>query len=118
MRSPGREAIEPGSIIIVYLVNPNEKYWGVLESLTQTGITVRAINLSSFEDWLRSVVSDLKPTLGLATVFFPLFRVERMFLDEEVGEVESLSQSFERRVGRSVEEVLGLSSPGEEPAAN
>ena len=112
----GREAIEPGSIVILYLVNPSEKYWGILESLTRPGITLRAINLSSFEDWLRSVASELEPSLGLATIFFPLSRVERMFLDEQVGEVESLSQSFERRVGRSVEEVLGLKPAAEEPA--
>ncbi len=110
------EAIEPGSIVILYLVGPTEKYWGTLESLTQTGITVRAINLSSFDDWLRSIVHDLEPALGLATIFFPLSRVERMFLDEQVGEVESLSQSFERRVGQSVAEYLSLDPSAEEPA--
>ncbi len=111
-----REAMQPGSIVILYLVNPAEKYWGVLESLTQPGITLRAINLSSFDDWLSSVATDLQPSLGLVTVFFPLSRVERMFLDEQVGEVESMSQSFERRVGRSVEEFLGLEPAADEPA--
>ncbi|MCP3964658.1 MAG: hypothetical protein GY719_43075 [bacterium] len=116
MNSAGSEAIAHGSIVILYLVHPNEKYWGVLESLTTPGITVRAINLSSFDDWLRSVARDLEPSLGLGTIFFPMSRVERMFLDEQVGEVESLSQNFERRTGKSVEEVLGLGSPAEEPA--
>ena len=112
----GGEAIGPGSIVILYLVNPTEKYFGVLESLTRPGITVRAINLSSFDDWLRSVANDLEPSLGLATVFFPLSRVERMFLDEQVGEVESLSQTFERRIGQSVQEYLGLGPAAEGPA--
>ena len=116
MDNLGREAMERGSIVILYLVNPSEKYWGILESLTQPGITMRAINLSSFDDWLRSVANDLEPVLGLTTVFFPLSRVERMFLDEQVGEVESLSQTFERRVGRSVAEVLGLEPATDEPA--
>ena len=116
MHEGNGEAMRPGSIVILYLVNPTEKYWGVLESLTQPGITVRAINLSSFDDWLRTVATDLEPSLGLATVFFPLSRVERMFLDEQVGEVESLSQSFERQVGRSVREYLGLESGAEGPA--
>ncbi len=105
------EALTPGSIVILYLVNPTEKYWGVLQSLTMTGVTLSAINLSSFDDWLSSIASDLQPSLGLTTVFFPLSRVERMFLDEPVGEVESLCQNFERRVGQSVEEYLGL-EPG------
>ncbi len=111
-----REAMAPGSIVILYLVNPTEKYWGVLESLTQPGITLRAINLSSFDDWLSSIATDLRPALGLATVFFPLSRVERMFLDEQVGEVESLSQNFERRVGKSVAEFLGLEPAADEQA--
>jgi len=38
----------------------------------------------------------------------PLFRVERVFLDEAVGEVESYQQRFSRRVGVPVERYLGL----------
>ncbi len=110
------EAIAPGSVVILYLVGPTEKYWGTLESLTPTGVTVRAINLSSFDDWLRSIVNDPEPALGLATIFFPLARVERMFLDEQVGEVESLSQGFERRVGKSVAAYLGLEPAVDGPA--
>ncbi len=113
----GGEAMARGSIVILNLVNPSEKYFGVLESLTRPGVTLRCINLSSFDDWLRSVANDPRPALGLATVFFPLSRVERMFLDEQVGEVESLSQTFERRVGRPVTEYLGLDPPASEPAS-
>ncbi len=109
------EAMAPGSLVILYLANPSEKYWGVLQSLTQTGVTLRALNLSTFDDWLSSVISEVEPSLGLATIFFPLFRVERMFLDEQVGQVESLGQSFERRAGRSVEEYLGLRLADDEP---
>ena len=47
-------------------------------------------------------------TLGLSTMFAPLFRVERIFLDEPVGDVESYRQRFERRVGMSVERYLGI----------
>ncbi len=110
------EALEPGSVVILYLVNPAEKYWGILESLTRPGITLRAINLSSFDDWLHSITSDVEPSLGLVTVFFPMSRVERMFMDQQVGEVESLSRSFERRTGRSVQEYLGLEPAPDEPA--
>ena len=47
-------------------------------------------------------------SLGLSTMFVPLFRVERIFLDEAVGEVESYRQRFERRVGMAVERYLGM----------
>lgn len=99
-----QEALQPGAVVVLYLARPSEKYWGILESLTQVGVTVRCINLSSFDDWVSSIANDPEPMLGLATIFFPLARVERLFLDEQVGTVESLSQQFERRLGKSVEE--------------
>jgi hypothetical protein len=49
-------------------------------------------------------------------MFVPLFRVERIFLDEPVGQVESYSQRFERRVGATVEEYLGLGEGGPAPS--
>ncbi len=99
--------MKPGSIVILHLMNPSEKYWGVLESLDMPGLTLRGINLSSFDDWTRSIACEEHPSMGLSTVFFPMLRVERMFLDEQVGEVSSLGQRFERRVGKTVAEYLG-----------
>ena len=51
-------------------------------------------------------------------MFVPLFRVERVFLDEQVGEVEGYSQRFKTRVGMSVETYLSLDSsdPDEIPS--
>jgi len=64
-------------------------------------------NLSSFDDWARAVARR-EASLDLQTMFVPLFRVERMFLDEQVGEVESYSQRFHRMAGVAVESHLGL----------
>ena len=100
--------IRPGSLVIVHLINPTEKFWGVLESLEPVGVVVRAINLSSFDDWMAQASRRGDQTLGLSTMFVPLFRVERIFLDEAVGEVESYRQRFRRRVGMDVERYLGL----------
>ena len=101
--------MDPGAIVLLHLVNPTEKYWGVLVALNSPGITVQGINLSSFEDWVAAVTHQEEATaLGLTTIFFPMARVERMFLDEPVGQIESLAQSFERRVGISVADYLGL----------
>lgn len=99
--------MSPGSVVIIHLLNPSEKYWGVLEAILPPGVTVRGVNLSSFEDWLRALTSEEVPSIGPATVFFPLHRVERIFLDEPLGGVESLRQSFERRVGGSLEDYFG-----------
>lgn len=105
-----------GSIVIVHLVNPTEKLWGLLEALDATGVVLRGINLSSFDDWMLQARREGAPSLGLATTFVPMFRVERIFLDEQVGEVESYRQRFERSVGLTVEEFLGLERDSEVPS--
>jgi len=102
--------IPRGSIVIVHLINPTEKLWGVLDALELVGVTLRGINVSSFDDWMATAARGER-ALGLSTMFVPLFRVERIFLDEAVGEVESYRQRFARRVGVQVEQYLGLAAP-------
>jgi hypothetical protein len=101
--------IRPGSIVVVHLSNPTEKFWGILQELATAGVYLRGISVSSFDDWMAQAVRGKDQTLGLCGMFVPLFRVERMFLDEPVGEVESYQQRFSRRVGLPVERYLGLS---------
>ncbi|HVS65087.1 MAG TPA: hypothetical protein VMT85_16465 [Thermoanaerobaculia bacterium] len=104
--------MEPGSIVILHLQNPTEKLWGVLERLNEHGITMRGLNLSSFDDWIaQAAAEEGPPAIGLATMFVPMIRVERLFLDEQVGAVESYCQRFERRVGQSVYDHLGMPVP-------
>ena len=105
--------IQPGAIVIVHLVNPTEKFFGVLQDLAVAGVTFRGINLSSFDDWMAQAVRPGDQTLGLSTVFVPLFRVERIFLDEPAGSVKSYSQRFAQVVGREVHEYL--ENPGGTP---
>lgn len=101
------EGFEPGAFVIVNLVNPKEKFFGILGSLSAAGITIRAVNLDSFDDWIRQLASDEEPDLDLMTMFFPLFRVERIFLDEPAGAIKSYAQRFEEVVGRPMLEYLG-----------
>jgi hypothetical protein len=106
--------IHPGAVILLHLINPTEKFWGVLGELGVAGVTLRGINVSSFDDWVAQAARAEPPSLGLSTMFVPLFRVERLFLDEPVGAVESYRQRFERRVGMSVEKYLGLAQDEDE----
>jgi hypothetical protein len=95
------------SAVLVNLQNPKEKIWGVLLSIKASGITVRGIDLNSFDDWSRGVARG-DGDIGLSTSFFPIHRVERVTLDESVGGVLSLSETFEARVGKDVWSFLGL----------
>jgi hypothetical protein len=100
------EGFEAQALVIVNLVNPREKFFGVLSSLSAAGLTMRGINLDSFDDWVRQIARNEEPNLALVTMFVPLFRVERIFLDEPVGAIRSYTQCFEDVVGKPIREFL------------
>ncbi len=95
------------SAVLVSLQNPREKVWGILLSIQSSGITVRGIDLNSFEDWSRSIARG-EGEMGLSTSFLPIHRVERMSEDETIGSAQSLADIFEARVGTDVWTHLGL----------
>jgi hypothetical protein len=95
------------SAVVVNLQSPKEKVWGILLSIHASGLTVRGIELNSFDDWSRGVARGERE-MGLATTFFPLHRVERIHLDESVGTILSLHETFEARVGQDVWSYLGM----------
>lgn len=95
------------SAVLVNLQNPREKVWGILLSIQSSGVTVRGIDLNSFDDWSRSVGRG-DSEMGLSTMFLPIHRVERINQDESVGSVRSLADLFEERVQKDVWTHLGL----------
>lgn len=98
------------SAVLVNLQNPREKVWGILLSIQASGITVRGIDLNSFDDWSRSAGRG-DTEMGLSTMFLPIHRVERVNEDESIGSVRSFAELFEERVGKDVWSYLGL-KPG------
>jgi hypothetical protein len=103
--------LPPGSPVICYLANPREKVWGLLLALQPAGITVRGLDISVFEDWMRQEARGEDTGLGLSTLFYPMHRVERMERDETLGPIESYADRFRRIVGLSVLEVAGIQPP-------
>lgn len=101
-------ALGPGSVVVAYVQNPRERFWGVVRSLDPSGVVLEGIDLNSFDDWVRQVAEG-GAELSLSTVFIPLMRVEKLLLDADSGSAPSLSAQFERRVGRTVREYLGWS---------
>ena len=99
--------LDPGSLVLVHLSSPPEQFWGVLDDLSPAGVTFRGLNVGSFEDFVAQAARDDEPALGFSTMFVPMFRVERIYLDEQVGAVQSYRQRFEQRVGRAVTDYLG-----------
>ena len=98
--------MDPNSIIIVSLHTPKEKLWGQLLSINPSGITMRGIDLNSFDHFISQINGPDSERTGLPTIFFPMNRVERISLDESSGSIPSLSEMFARKVGHPITEYL------------
>ncbi len=94
--------LEAHSIVVVSLHSPKEKVWGEMEGLDGAGVTIRGVNIESFDEFVRQARDPEGEMLGLPTLFFPMLRVERIALDERRGSVPSLAELFEQRVGCSL----------------
>src|SRR5579863_1711206 len=94
--------MHPHSVVVVSLHSPKERLWGELVEISNAGVTVRGIDLSSFDDFVSQVLHPEGDRIGLPTLFFPMVRIERIALDEPRGSIPSMAEMFERKVGRSI----------------
>jgi len=113
LRVPASNPFTPGTITVVTLGNPREKFWGALLALTAEGLSLCGIELASFED-LVSMVKEGEP-FNPGVVFFPMHRLERMERDLPDGGIPSLSQRFAAKTGLDPREVL-LRNAAQTPA--
>lgn len=102
------EGLEPNALVILNVISPKEKFFGMLRSLSAAGVTMRAMNLDSFDDWIHQIARGEESEIEMVTMFVPLFRVERIFLDEPAGAIRSYSQRFQEVTGHTIEQYLGL----------
>ncbi|HEV2350104.1 MAG TPA: hypothetical protein VG028_09700 [Terriglobia bacterium] len=96
------------SVVIISLASPKEKIWGQLLSLDAAGVTVRGMDLGSFDDFIRQILAQEESTVGMAHVFYPMHRVERIARDEPSGNIPSLADRFRQKIGMSIQEYLGI----------
>jgi len=103
--------MQANTIVIVSLTSPKEKIWGQLIVVDSAGVTVRGIELDSFDDFLRQVVGGEETTVGMTTLFYPMHRVERIAVDESSGCIPSLAERFRIKIGITIQEYLGIEAP-------
>ncbi len=106
--SAPRDPFSPGSMVVVTLGSPRDKFWGMVLALGVEGLSLRGIELASFED-LILMVKDGEPVTP-AVVFFPMHRIERIELDLPDGNLPSLCQRFSAQTG--IDPVTTLSAFG------
>jgi hypothetical protein len=99
--------MDEGSIVVVNLQNPKEKFVGKLIAITTAGVTLKGVEVNSFNDWM-SEFTEAHPshTIFPTTVFLPMHRVLSCYLDEDMGEVLSFGSQFKTRTRREIQEVL------------
>jgi hypothetical protein len=102
-----RQSADPfraGSIVIATLTNPREKLWGAILHLSPSGLSLRGVDLSSFDIFV-SQIRDGEPfTSGV--VFIPMHRVERIELDLPENNIASLAQRFAEKTGQDPAPLL------------
>jgi len=96
-RSQSRGPFLPGSMVVVTLCNPREKFWGMILGLAPEGLGISGIDLASFDN-MALMVKEGEP-FSPAVVFFPMHRIERIELDLPDGNLPSLSQRFSAKTG-------------------
>jgi hypothetical protein len=98
------DPFQPGSIALLTLGNPREKFWGAILALGVQGISLSGIELGSFEDFVAMIKAGDPPAFGV--VFFPMHRIERVELDLSDSNVPSLSQRFTAKTGLDPSSIL------------
>lgn len=88
--------IKQGESVIVILQNPREKIVGILHEISASGVFVRGIDLGYFDEWTNAIKSG-EPHLPMQDYFFPMWRVERIFRDENSFEMPSMAEQFRQK---------------------
>lgn len=109
-----------GALVIATLTNPREKFWGAILHLSSVGLSLRGVDLSSFDDFIAQI-RDGEP-FNSGVMFFPMHRLERLELDLPEGNILSLAQRFAQKTGQDpapilVSEFLPTPSGDEEATA-
>jgi hypothetical protein len=95
-----------GVVVLVTLNSPREKFWGGILDISPAGLSVRGLDLNSFDDFIGLVRSGEPASLG--AVFFPMHRVERVEIDSRNGDIPSLQERFHAKTAHEFTELVGV----------
>ncbi len=107
---------QSGDLVVVVLHTPRERIWGCLLGLEASGIALRGLNLTPWEEVLTLVRTGEADQVALSTRFLPMPRIEAMYLDEASSGAPSLAETFRHRTGQDPHVFLAASAtPGPAP---
>jgi hypothetical protein len=102
---------QTGDLVVVVLQAPRERIWGSLLGLDASGIALRGLDLTPWEEVLTLVRKGQADQVALGTRFLPMHRVEAMYLDETSSGVPSLAGTFLQRTGLDARHFLADPQP-------
>ncbi len=106
-RREGRApTVGPGSVAVIYLLDPPSKVWGRILSMDGSGMAHQGVDLRSFDDLLRGAAGGEMGPRDISVVYYPLRRVEKVMLDLGTETAPSLQDQFLSRVGKPFAEFL------------
>ena len=74
--------------------------------MDQTGVAIEGIDLKSFDQWTRGVMTGELGPRDVSVAFYPLSRVTKVILDRGADMAPSLQEQFQARTGKSITEFL------------
>lgn len=93
---------------VIHLHSPKEKYWGLVQRNSPAGVWMTGVDLKSLEEWLQCGYGGRDTLPIMSTSFFPMYRVEKISLDEAVAEIPSLAETIARRCDITVPEICAF----------
>ncbi len=105
----------PGDLVVVVLQSPRERIWGRILGLEASGVALRGLDLTPWEEVLTLVRTGQTDQVALGTRFLPMHRVEAMSLDEPSSGAPSLAETFHDRTGQDPRGFLA--DPAASPSA-
>ena len=101
----------PGDLVVVVLQSPRERIWGRILGLEASGIALRGVDLTPWEEVLTLVRTGQADQVALGTRFLPMHRVESLYLDEPSSGAPSLAETFLDRTGQDPHAFLADPQP-------
>ena len=97
--------MEPGDYVNLYVIDPIEKIWGRLVRIADAGVVVRGIDVKLIESF-RYQFQKEEPAVFPQTTFWPMRRIQKIDMDEAVGDIPSVIDSLKRTTGLPADEIL------------
>lgn len=107
---------QPGDWVVLVLRDPRERVWGRLLGLEPAGVAIRGMDVKPWEEIIRLVSGGQGEQVAVGTHFYPLHRLESLYLDEPAMGIPSLQAEFASRTGLEPEALIG--PPGRQAGVN